>query len=513
MDNVLQLVGIGRVYGNGIVANRDINIEVRRGEIHAIVGENGAGKSTLMKIIYGMEKPDSGQMFVYGKEVNFSSSMDAIKMNIGMVHQHFMLVNSLTVGENLILNTPKNTIINKRKIAQLTQELCEKYGFNLDGNAVVKNLSVGNQQQLEILKALYRGAQILILDEPTAVLTPQETEKLFEQLKNLKEKGHTILFISHKLNEIVGISDRISILRQGTIVDTFETSTVDVSQLSNLIVGREFSEKIEKPEIERGDVVLRVDGLSYANSPVKKLLDDVSFTVSKGEIVGLCGVEGNGQRELIQAITGAIKNYSGTIELCGDSVKGISRKKLRERGVAHVPEDRIAEGLSKDSSIADNLISTLYINGKFIKHKFFLDRKTIKEFSDEQIAKYEIKANDSNDIVGMLSGGNMQKVVVAREFEDDPVFAVIDQPTRGVDIGASKIIRDKIVELRCNGCAVLLNSADLSELLNISDRVLVFYSGKIVADFENLTEIDEETLGRYMLGLDDMFRDEKDGQE
>lgn len=510
MDNVLQLVGIGRVYGNGIVANHDINLEVRRGEIHAIVGENGAGKSTLMKIIYGMEKPNSGQMFVNGQEVKFSSSMDAIKMNIGMVHQHFMLVNSLTVGENLILNMPKRPFINKRKIAKLTQELCETYGFNLDGNAVVRDLSVGTQQQLEILKALYRGAQILILDEPTAVLTPQETEKLFEQLKNLKESGHTILFISHKLNEIIGISDRISILRQGTIVDTFETSTVDVSQLSNLIVGKEFCEKIDKPETERGEEVLKIEGLTYVNSLNKTLLEDVSFTVSRGEIVGLCGVEGNGQRELIQAVTGTIKNYSGTIEIGNTAVKGISRKKLREMGVVHVPEDRIAEGLSKDSSIADNLISTLYINGRFVKHKFFLDRKEIKEFADEQIEKYEIKANDCDDIVGMLSGGNMQKVVIAREFDGQPELAVVDQPTRGVDIGASKIIRDKIVELRSNGCAVLLNSADLSELLSISDRILVFYSGKIVADFDKPEEIDEETLGRYMLGLDNMFGDENE---
>lgn len=510
MDNVLQLVGIGRVYGNGIVANHDINLEVRRGEIHAIVGENGAGKSTLMKIIYGMEKPNSGQMFVNGQEVKFSSSMDAIKMNIGMVHQHFMLVNSLTVGENLILNMPKRFFINKRKIAKLTEELCQTYGFNLDGNAVVRDLSVGNQQQLEILKALYRGAQILILDEPTAVLTPQETEKLFEQLKRLKESGHTILFISHKLNEIIGISDRISILRQGTIVDTFDTSDVDVTQLSNLIVGKEFCEKIDKPEIERGDVVLEIEGLSYVNSLKKKLLDDISFTVSQGEIVGICGVEGNGQRELIQSVTGSIKNFTGKIEIDNNPVKGIQRKKLREMGVVHVPEDRIAEGLSKDSSIADNLISTLYINGKFVKHKFFLDRKAIREFSDEQIAKYEIKANDCDDVVGMLSGGNMQKVVVAREFEDAPKLAIVDQPTRGVDIGASKIIRDKIVELRNNGCAVLLNSADLSELLSISDRILVFYSGKIVADFNRPKEINEVTLGRYMLGLDNMFGDKDD---
>lgn len=506
MEYVLRLIGVERVYENGIVANRDINLDIRKGEIHAIVGENGAGKSTLMKMIYGMEKPDAGKIVVKGKEVRFSSSMDAIKMNIGMVHQHFMLVDSLTVAENLILNVPKRPFIKRSEINKLTREMCEKYGFNLDGDAVVRDLSVGNRQQLEILKALYRGAEILILDEPTAVLTPQETEKLFAQLIRLKEIGRTILFISHKINEVMEISDRISVLRQGSLAGTFETSEVDGRKLSNLIVGREFSEKICKPPKKVGGDLLVVKGLSYIDPLKKKVIENVDFSVAKGEIVGLCGVEGNGQSDVVAAVSGELRSYGGEIFLGGVNLKGITKRKFRALGAAHIPRDRLADGLCADSSVKENLISTLYINKKFVKGKYFLDKKAITAFADKQIAEYDIKTNDGDELAGMLSGGNMQKVVAAREFADNPIFAVVDQPTRGVDIGASKIIRDKIVELRNDGCAVLLNSADLSELLSICDRILVFYNGSIAARFDEPSEIDENTLGKYMLGIENMYR-------
>ena len=491
------------IYGNGSAANRDVNFNLKKGEIHALVGENGAGKSTLMKILFGMEPPSSGDILLRGEPVRFSSSKEAIAHGIGMVHQHFMLVESFTAAQNIVLGMEpkKGMFVNEAEAVQFTKELSKKYNLEVDAEAVTRTLPVGVKQKIEILKALARGAEILILDEPTAVLAPQETDQLFEELIHLKEQGHTIVFISHKIPEIKRISDRITVMRASQSVGCYQTADVTEKEISNLIMGCEMDTSIEKTEPKPGDLRSQVEDLSYTDKNGAQVLKNLSFGVHGGMIFGIAGVQGNGQVELVDLMTRKRAIRQGDILLNGKSVKKLSIQDIRKMQFGYVPEDRMEQGIAGRESIAENMVSNRYATQEFCRGGL-LDYKKIGDFADENIKEYEIRCSGNKQNVGMLSGGNMQKVVVARECSHDPEVLIAEQPTRGVDVGAAHIIHKKIMELRNEGCAVLLVSADLSEALKLSDVIAVMHEGEIVAYFDNTEGLNEEKLGLYMLGLE-----------
>ncbi|EIV99401.1 LOW QUALITY PROTEIN: ATPase component of uncharacterized ABC-type transporter [Thermoanaerobacter siderophilus SR4] len=499
---VLKMENITKVYPNGIVANKGVNFSVKGGEIHALVGENGAGKTTLMKILFGLEHPEEGAIYINGNRVSINSPIDAIKNGVGMVHQHFMLVPSLTVAENIILGVEpqKNGFINFKKALEITQALSEKYNLNVDPKAVVEDLPVGMKQKVEILKALLRGAKILILDEPTAVLTPQETEELFNQLIQLRNNGHTIIFISHKLNEVKQISERVTIMRNGRNVGVFNTVDISEQDISKLMVGRDVILKIEKTKSKPEDVILSVKNLSYINEAGKVVLKNINFNVRKGEILGVAGVEGNGQRELVEIITGLRKPDKGEVKINGHQINYLTIKKIRELGTSHIPEDRMTYGVAADASIMENLVSDRFEKREF-NRGVFMDIKKINNLSNQLVKEFGINCSSPNQKVKMLSGGNIQKVVVAREFSSNPKLLIANQPTRGIDVGATEFIHKRIVELRDKGVAILLISADLNEVMELSDSLIVMFGGEIVAYFEDASKVTEEELGAYMLGL------------
>ena len=455
MQNVLQMQGISKIYGNGIYANRNISFSVAEGEIHAIVGENGAGKSTLMKILYGLEKPDQGQIMLRDKPVTFLSPQDAMAQGIGMVHQHFMLVESLSIVENITLGyEPLSGIfVNRKKARKIVEELLKDFNLTVSPDTQAKDLSVGIKQKIEILKALYRGARILILDEPTAVLTPQETEELFVQLKTLREKGLTVVFISHKLREVKEISDRISVMRRGEMITTVDTDSVSEREISNLMIGSGFIGKIEKKPAEPGKIILAAKDLHWTNSDKKPLVNGVSFELRAGEILGIAGVEGNGQDELIRLIVGLTRQDKGEINMFGQSTKHVSIRNLRKRGMSYIPSDRMTLGVAVGMSIENNLISTK-IQDPALSRWNLLNNSRISALSAKLVKEFKIKCASANTEVSMLSGGNIQKVVVAREFTQGSQLIVAEQPTRGIDIGAAEFIHQKLVELRDQGCAV-----------------------------------------------------------
>ncbi|WP_067139388.1 ABC transporter ATP-binding protein [Oceanivirga salmonicida] len=504
-EYVLEMRDIVKVYNNGFVANNNVNLLIKKGEIHALVGENGAGKSTLMKMLFGVEKPTKGKILLNGKEIKIDNPLNAINYGIGMVHQHFMLAPSLTVMENMIMGIEpkKNGFIDYQKAEQMVKQISEKYNLPINPLDKVEDLPVGIKQRIEILKALLRGADILILDEPTAVLTPQETEKLFVQLKKLKENGHTIIFISHKLKEIKQICDRLTILRHGKSVGVKIVKDVTEQEISKLMVGRDVILKVEKEEAFPTKVVAKIRNLKIKNKIGTIKVKGINFDVRKGEILGIAGIEGNGQTELAEAITGISNNYDGEIKIKDLDIKKYSIRKIRELGTAHVPEDRMTYGIVENGSIKENLIASSYYKKDY--NKFFLFKKDkIEKKSDLLIENYKIKCDDKFQPVKMLSGGNIQKVVVAREFSSNPEFILINQPTRGVDVGAIEFIHKRIVELRDNGTAVLLISADLNEVLELSDSLLVMCEGKIVAYFKDTSSVTEKELGEYLLGLKKM---------
>ncbi len=500
----VQMIDIVKVYPNGIVANRGVNFEVEEGEIHALVGENGAGKTTLMKILFGIEHPTRGEIRIFEKPVHISSPHDAIKLGIGMVHQHFMLVPSLTVAENMILGMEPTkhlgTTIDMEKAVEMVNEAAERYGLPVPAEERVLDLPVGIKQRVEILKALIRGAKILILDEPTAVLTPQETEELFVALKNLAKRGMTIIFISHKLKEVKEISDRVTVLRNGRTMGTFKTSEVSEEEISRLMVGREVELVIERPPAKLGRVVLEVEGLRYFREDGVQVLKDVSFSVRAGEILGVAGVEGNGQRELVEILTGLRFGASGSVRLNGEEVLGLSAYELRRKKMAHIPEDRVEMGVATKASIAENLVSDRYYKKPF-SGRLVMFPKRVLEFARKAIETFSIKTDSPKTEVGMLSGGNMQKVVVARELTSGADLLIADQPTRGIDVGSTEFVRKKLLEVRDSGVAVLLVSADLQEILQLSDRIIVMYKGEIVGYFDKNEGLTEEELGYYMLGV------------
>lgn len=500
MGHLLEVKNVTKIYEGGVLANHNVNFTVDEGEIHALVGENGAGKSTLMKMLYGLESITSGNIYMEGKELKLQSSKDAIEHGIGMVHQHFMLVDSLTGAENMMLGMEKASFIsNKKRDIQVTNEVAKKYNFDIDASRRVRDMSVGMKQKLEILKILYRNVKLIILDEPTAVLTPQETEELFERLLELKKHGMTIIFISHKLNEVKRISDRITVLKAGETKGTYLTKDVSEEDISNLMVGREITFEYDKENIEPGEEVLKVENLVYVDKFKIPKLSGVSLSVRRGEIVGIAGVEGNGQSELISIITGNLRAIEGKVFLNGKEITHESITNIRKTGMSHVPEDRMVDGCASDMTVQENL--TVSNIDDFVNRFGMIQTDKVKQHCREQIEEFMIKTKDENQPIGSLSGGNIQKAIVAREFKADSDFLVLNQPTRGVDIGAISFIHSKILEMRKSQKAILVSSADLNELISLSDRIIVMHKGKIVASLSNEPKVTEQELGLYMLGI------------
>ena len=508
-QNILVMENITKVYSNGFVANKNVNFSIHEGEIHALVGENGAGKSTLMKILFGSEKPDEGRILLRGQEIHIDNPTVAINYGIGMVHQHFMLVPSLTVADNLVIGMEpkKNGLYDVTKAEEIAREVSEKYNFKVDSKTRVRDLSVGMKQKVEILKALVRGAKILILDEPTAVLTPQETKELFVELKHLKEQGYTVVFISHKLNEVKELCDRITVLRAGKTIGTKEIENVTEQDISRMMVGRDVRLDIDKNKAVPKEAVLKVSHVNKVNSLGKQVLNDVSFHIPRGVILGIAGVEGNGQSEISEIISGMDQNFVGNVMVNGKDTRNMTVRQLRENGVAHISEDRMTYGIVGDGSIAENMISDRYYKKEFQKG-VLLNQKKIDNLVNDLIGKFNVKCDGKDQPIRMLSGGNMQKVVAAREFTSNADLIVANQPTRGIDIGASMFLRNKLVELRDAGAAILLISADLSEVMDVSDRLIVMNEGKISAYFEDASQVTEEEMGLYMLGIKQMTPDE-----
>jgi simple sugar transport system ATP-binding protein len=485
----------------GVLANEDVNLSVAEGEIHAVIGENGAGKSTLMKILYGMQAPDEGSIKVHGSEVRFRSPKDAIDAEVGMVHQHFMLADNLTVLENIVLGAEPRTNI-QLDFAQARsriKELGQTYGLEVDPDTLVETLTVGARQRVEILKVLYRGAKILILDEPTAVLVPQEVDELFSNLKEIKEEGETVIFISHKLDEVLTVADTITVMRDGRTVAEVDPEDVDLKRLAELMVGSELP-TAETTESTVTDVVeLSVAGLSAENEHGRLVLTDLSFDVHQGEIVGIAGVEGNGQNELIDAIMGIHPITAGTISYGDSNIDDWSTKKRREAGIGIIPSDRHRQGLLLLSPLWENAMLGHQTREPFARGPW-INRSGARERTVEIIDRFDIKTPGPDVLVAALSGGNQQKLVVGREMIASPTVLVAAHPTRGIDVGAQAAIWEELRDARAAGLGVLLVSADLDELIGLSDTLLVMYGGEIVAELDP-KDITPEVLGGYMTGV------------
>lgn len=506
---LLEAIGIGKTYPGGVVANDGVNLVIEPGEVHAVVGENGAGKSTLMKILFGIEQPNAGQLILDGKPVHFANPREAIDAGVGMVFQHFSLVQSFSVYENVVLGSEPRVGVrfDREKAIAEVQALSDKFRLKVDPLPAVGTLPVGQQQRVEILKALYRNARILILDEPTAVLAPQEVQELFVAIRSLVAQGKTVIFIAHKLPEVLEISDRITVMRQGKTVGEVKASDVTEQSLAALMVGREVALRVDRKPTDQSQRVASVADLRVVNARGTPIVDGVDINVHSGEIVGLVGVEGNGQAEIIEAIAGLRHIKGGSIEIAGADAAGLSVLERRALGLASIPEDRIAEGLATGATVAENIVATRLADTRYVRYGL-LDLKAIKANAAKLIEQFSIRVGGPGYAVGTLSGGNMQKVVVARELSEQPKLLLVNQPTRGVDLGATQFIWRTITDARDAGAAVLLSSADLSELLALSDRLVVLYRGKIVAAFINRPDLTPETLGTYMLGLSKQTPDE-----
>ena len=498
--NVIETVNLSKKFGE-FYANRDINLKVKKGEIKAIVGENGAGKSTLMNMLFGLLEPSEGKIFYKGEEVNFKSPKDAIAKGIGMVHQHFKLVPSFAIYENILLGAEilDKGLINKKKEIKIIKDLVAKYGFDLNPIDRIRDVSVGVQQRVEILKMLYRDVDTLILDEPTAVLTPQEVEELLINLKRLKEEGKTIIIITHKLSEVKKISDSITVIRRGQIVGEFLTKDVTEKDIAKAMVGRDVDFVINKKPSKATREVLRVENISTKDERNVTVVNDLSFTVRAGEILGVAGVEGNGQSELASILSGLTEVTKGHIYLNNEDVTNMWPDELRKRKFAVVPEDRYEHGLCKTMSISENLIAGYHMN-KPVTMKGILNHKYIKENYENMVEKFDIRVGNYDCNVGTLSGGNAQKVIIAREIASNPDILLASQPTRGVDIGSIEFIHNQIINMRDKGKAVLLISSELSEIMNLSDRIIVMCKGKIIGEVKT-SETNKEELGLMMTGI------------
>lgn len=509
MAALLQAIGIGKTYPGGVVANDGVDLVVQPGEVHAVVGENGAGKSTLMKILFGIEQPNAGELRLDGQPVSFANPRQAIDAGIGMVFQHFSLVPSFTVYENVVMGSePRSGIrFDREKAIAQVRELSEKFRLNVDPTQPVRNLPVGQQQRVEILKSLYRNARVLILDEPTAVLAPQEVQELFVAIRSLVAQGRTVIFIAHKLPEVLEISDSITVMRQGKTVGQVKTAEVTEQSLAAMMVGREVTLRVDRAETAQTELVAACRGVTVVNARGTDLVSDLSLNVYAGEIVGLVGVEGNGQSELLEAISGLRPIAAGEVNIANENIAALPVLERRKRGLASIPADRLSDGLATGATVAENIVATRLDDPRYVR-RGLLDLRAIKAEAVRLIEKFSVRVGGPNYAVGTLSGGNMQKVVVARELAEQPRLLLVNQPTRGVDLGATQFIWRTITDARDAGCAVLLSSADLSELMALSDRLLVFYRGRIVAAFLNHADLSPETLGTYMLGIKTQTADE-----
>ncbi|HOK82903.1 MAG TPA: ABC transporter ATP-binding protein [Pseudothermotoga sp.] len=499
MEKAVEMIQIVKQFP-GVLANDHVDLIVLKGEIHSVVGENGAGKTTLMNQLYGLLKPDSGEIRIFEQKVSFKGPRDAIAKGIGMVHQHFMLVNNLTVAENVVLGseTTRGIIFDLREAQKRVDQLSRSYGLQVDPTAKIEDLPVGMQQRVEIIKTLYRGAEILILDEPMAVLTPQETEELFSVLRKLKENGKTIIFISHKLNEVMEISDRITVMRQGKVTGVLNKSETDVREIARLMVGREVVFTVQKLPAKSSDVVLRVENLWVKDYRKLDMVKGISFEIRKGEIYGIAGVAGNGQSELVEALTGLRKPEKGRVILCGEDVTGKSVRELREKGMAHIPEDRHKYGLILQYPAYYNMILGRHYVQPFVKGDF-LDHRKIQEFTKTIFSQFDVRPNNIKMLGMNFSGGNQQKLVVAREMSAQPKLLVVSQPTRGLDVGATEFIHKALIQLRDTGVAILLVSMELDEIMSLSDRLAVMYSGQIMGEVDP-KEVTVEEIGLMMAG-------------
>jgi len=487
----------------GVLANDDVSLEIKKGEVFALVGENGAGKSTLMNILYGINTPTNGEVYVKGRRIEHFSPKAAIERGVGMVHQHFMLVPSFTVAQNIVLSRePRRfgVFFDNAGAERETRGLVEEYGLEVDPAATVRDISVGLQQRVEILKTLYRGADILILDEPTAVLTPQETDELFDVIRRIvREKQMTVIIITHKLYEVMAISDRVGVMRQGRLAGLENTRDVNEKILASMMVGRPvLFDHLEKTG-ETGDVVIGVEDLRVGDNRGLEAVRGVSLSVRAGEVLGIAAIEGNGQSELLEAICGLRRAESGHVRIGGEDVTNRSPGEIRARGLANIPEDRLATGVDKFASVTDNLLVGRQRDKEFNALGFHQKRSSIERYASELYERFDIRGAGVDTEVGSMSGGNMQKVVVAREFSYDTPALVISQPTRGVDIGAMEFIHTRIIEKRNSGCAVLLSSADLDEVFRLSDRIITLYEGRVTGEFR-ADSITKEEIGYYMTG-------------
>jgi simple sugar transport system ATP-binding protein len=496
---VIEMKGIGKSFP-GIRANDNVNFTLEQGEIHVLLGENGAGKSTLMNILYGLYQPDEGQIFIKGKPVKVTNPNIAISHGIGMVHQHFMLVQPFTVTENIILGKePSNGVnLNIDKAIKDVEELSKKYELMVDPLAIVKDISVGMQQRVEILKTLYRGAEILILDEPTAVLTPQEIEELGVILKSLVKQGKSIILITHKLKEVISMSDRVTIIRRGKVVDILNTRDTNIDELAEKMVGRKVNFNVDKQEFEAAAPILEIKGLKVSDSRKLEVVKGVDLQVHGGEILGIAGVDGNGQSDLVHALTGLAKATAGEILLNGKEITNLTPKEVIESGVGHIPEDRHKRGLVLDYSLAENAILGSHYSTRF-RQGLGLSYQKIREYCRKLIKEYDIRTPNEKVLAKSLSGGNQQKLIVAREIDRDPCLCIASQPTRGLDVGAIEFVHKKLVELRDEGKAVLLVSLELDEVMILSDRIAVMYDGKIVGILD-AKDATEKKLGIMMAG-------------
>jgi simple sugar transport system ATP-binding protein len=498
-DVVLEMLGIRKEFP-GVVANDRVSFDVRRGEVHALLGENGAGKSTLMNILYGLYRPDGGEIRLNGKPVSFSSAREAIEAGIGMVHQHFMLIPVMTVAENIVLGTEpvrEGIFLDEAAADKRVADMAQTFHFAVDPGALVEDISVGQQQRVEIMKALYRNADLLILDEPTAVLTPQEASDLFEILRTLQREGISIIFISHKLNEVLEIADRITVLRRGKTIETVSRAAATEASLARAMVGREVLLRVEKKAAQPGDVLLTVQDLHVRDDRQIEKVRGVSFDVRAGEIVGIAGVDGNGQTELIDALTGLQRIESGTVSIAGRKLSHPDARTALDAGIGHIPEDRQRRGLVLEFSIAENIALHDYAKPPDARFGWLFPRRMVDR-ARTLIREFDVRGGGPFTRAGGLSGGNQQKLVAAREIARDPKVLIAAQPTRGLDVGAIEYLHRRLVTERDEGRAILLVSLELDEILSLSDRVLVMYEGEIVG--EHAGEVSEEEIGLEMLG-------------
>ncbi|MBC6308050.1 ABC transporter ATP-binding protein [Listeria sp. FSL L7-1582] len=499
MDYVIEMLGIRKEF-SGFVANDNITLQLKRGEIHALLGENGAGKSTLMNVLFGLYEPDGGEIRVNGSVEAIHSPNKANDLGIGMVHQHFMLVDKFTVAENIILGKEpsKFGVIEKKKAIEEIRAISDRYGLKVDPNAKISDISIGMQQRVEILKTLYRGADILIFDEPTAVLTPQEIKELISIMRTLIKEGKSIILITHKLKEIMDVCDRVTVIRRGKGMGTVNVPETSPQALANLMVGREVVFTTEKTPANPGQDVLEVKDLVVKESRGVESVRGLNLTVRAGEIVGIAGVDGNGQSELIQAISGLTKTTNGSILLKGEHIENKKPRRITESGLGHIPEDRHKHGLVLEMSLGENIALQTYYQ-KPISNKGFLNHKEMYDFARKLIEEYDVRTSSEYVAAKALSGGNQQKAIIAREISRNPDFLIAAQPTRGLDVGAIEFIHRRLIEQRDEGKAILLMSFELDEIMNVSDRIAVIYEGKIVAIVKP-EETTEQELGLLMAG-------------